>query len=235
MADNDAPRPPQRPDPAAGSDAVRAFYDEFAVSRMQRYTQKGNLRIEKAIKRILPLVAHDSTVLEIGCGIGLVTERIAAAAPGGTVWSYDISEVNIRQAQERVDAANVHFRRGDVLHDFDDMRQWIAAPLDLVVMVDVIEHLPLSRHSTLLGNLATILRPDGRVLLTYPSPEYQRHLYTSSPEKLQIVDEIIELEHLLSIATANGFRIKHFSVEDVWQRNQYVHCLLARSLALGEV
>jgi trans-aconitate 2-methyltransferase len=219
----------------AGSEAVREFYDEFSVSRMQRYLQKGNLRIERAIKRILPFVASDSTVLEIGCGIGLVTERLAQAVPAGAVWSYDISEKNIQQARERVHASNVNFRRGDILHDFDDVRAWIPVPVQLVVMVDVIEHLPLATHSALLHNLGTIMRTDGSVILTFPSPDYQRHLRETSPQKLQIIDEIVELEHVLSIATRNGFRIRHFSLEDVWLRNQYVHCVLARSLSLDRV
>src|SRR5688572_19205392 len=94
---------PQRP---VSPDAVQAFYDEFSVSRMQRYLQKGNLRIHRAIKRILPLIASDSQILEIGCGIGLVTERLAEAAPRGTIWGYDISEKSIQQAKERVQAPN---------------------------------------------------------------------------------------------------------------------------------
>jgi trans-aconitate 2-methyltransferase len=216
-------------------DAVRAFYDEFSVSRMTGYLRKPNLRIERAIERILPFVSSDSTVLEIGCGIGLVTERIAEVAVDGAVWACDISETNIQQASERVTAPNVYFRRGDVLRDFDALRAWIPRPPQLVVMVDVIEHLALAHHAALLWNLATLVRRDAAVILTFPSPQYQRHLREASPDKLQIVDEMVELEPLLSIATANGFHLKHFSLEDVWLRNQYVHCVLVTSLPLDRV
>jgi hypothetical protein len=43
---------------------VRAFYDEFMVSRMLSYRRHGNARIEKAIERILPFVGRADHVLD---------------------------------------------------------------------------------------------------------------------------------------------------------------------------
>src|SRR5437773_924217 len=104
----------KRPAPV-DSESVRAFYDEFADSRMLQYLSEENPRIEKAIARILPYVGMNSIVLEIGCGIGLVTERIAAKATKGSIWACDISERNISYARQRVRLPNVQFRRYDAL------------------------------------------------------------------------------------------------------------------------
>jgi hypothetical protein len=44
--------------------------------------------------------------------------------------------------------------------------------------------------------------PDGVLLLTYPSPEYQRYLMQERPDELQIVDNVIEIEALFGEASA---------------------------------
>src|SRR5262245_53817158 len=93
--------------PVPTPEAVRAYYDQFTAARTVQYTQHGNLRIEKAIARILPLVQEDSRVLEIGCGLGLVAEQLARVAPSGSVWACDISEQAIQAARQRVQMAHV--------------------------------------------------------------------------------------------------------------------------------
>jgi|GEM_PF-7049330 len=228
------------PDPAA----VRAFYNQFSAERSISYTRNGNLRIDKAIARILPLVREDSQVLEIGCGPGLVTEQIARVATRGFVSACDISDTAVALARERRAAGNVQFRALDVLARFEDLNAWLPKPVDLVVMVDVLEHLPVNRHEKFFRHLTGVMSSPSTAVLTFPSADYQRYLREHHPEELQIIDEIIELPHLLEVATANGFAIKHFSLEDVWLPNQYAHCVLIRgaanafdqnSLALSEI
>lgn len=216
-------------------ESIRAFYDVFSDTRMHSYLYEKNLRIEKAVARILPFVATESTVLEVGCGLGLVTERVAEIASKGSVWACDISEKNILSARQRVKTPNVHFRCADIIRGFNELREWISKPIQLLLMVDVLEHLPLEDHATLFRNLRSILEPDSTAILTFPSAQYQRHLREKNPKELQIIDEIIELTHLVEVASTSGFFIKHFSLEDVWLRNQYVHCVLKTSLALEPV
>ncbi len=218
-----------------GAERVRSFYDEFSASRMQRYLYEKNDRIEKAIARILPLVATDTAVLEIGCGIGLVVERIAGTARNGSIWACDISERCIQHARERVKASYVHFRSVDVLRSFDELRTWISKSIQLVIMVDVIEHFPLEVHSSFLRNLRGIMAKDATLILTYPSPQYQLYLREKEPDELQIIDEVVELSHIQKIASENGFELKHYSLEDVWLKNQYVHCVLSTSTALRAI
>jgi len=211
------------------SDAVRAFYNQFSVERSVQYAKNSNLRIDKAVARILPLVREDSQVLEIGCGTGLVTEQIARIATSGCVWACDISDEAVALARARCKAANVQFRAVDAAIRFADLSAWLTKAIDLVVMVDVLEHLPLNLHKTLFRNLASVTSPEASVVLTFPSADYQRYLRQQHPEELQIIDEIIELPHLHEVAVANGFAIKHFSLENVWLPNQYAHCVLTRS------
>ncbi|MEO7685212.1 MAG: class I SAM-dependent methyltransferase [Gemmatimonadaceae bacterium] len=222
-------------DREANAESVRIFYDGFSDRRMAQYEEQPNLRIERALARILPLVGSETRVLEIGCGIGLITERIAAKAAAGFVWGCDISGRSIARAEERVTAPNVAFRVCDVVREFDELRSWIDGRLTLVVMADVLEHLPQSSHATLFRNLREMLDDEASIALTFPSPNYQQFLREKNPEELQIIDEVIELKHVLDVASATGFGVKHYSEEDVWLTNQYVHCVLQTSLPLRAV
>jgi 2-polyprenyl-3-methyl-5-hydroxy-6-metoxy-1,4-benzoquinol methylase len=220
---------------APDSETIRGFYDRFSETRTRNYVGRGNPRIDRAVARVLPLVREDSRVVEIGCGAGLVAEQIARVASRGSVWGCDISPNAIELARTRVHSANVQFRTIDVSQQFEDLKKWVEGPVDLVVGIDVLEHLPLSTHGQFLRNVAAILRQDALVALTFPSPNYQRHLQEHDPAELQVVDEVIELPHLHAAASEHGFVVRHYSLEDVWLPQQYVHCILARKAEYREV
>lgn len=209
------------------ADSVRAFYDDFLKSRMIEYRLTRNIRIEKATTRVLFFLEKDSTVLDIGCGIGMVAERIAKFASRGRVYACDLSEQNIWYANQTIDAPNLAFRAIDVVHDFDVLAAWVPShAVNVVVMIDVLEHVPLALHTALFRSLREILSDNGTIVLTFPSPAYQAYLQANDKSELQIVDESIDVEHALSVCRDAGFFIKHYSLEDVWMKNQYVHCVL---------
>src|SRR5882724_906467 len=116
--------------PPSEADAVRAFYDKFSSERSVSYVKNGNLRIDRAIARILPLVREDSQVLEIGCGAGFVAEQIARVAVRGFVSACDISDSAIALARDRVKAANVQFRALDAAERFEELKAWLPMPVD---------------------------------------------------------------------------------------------------------
>jgi hypothetical protein len=81
----------------------------------------------------------------------------------------------------------------------------------------------------LFKNLAGITNPDGFLILTYPSPEYQRFLLKEKPDELQIIDTVVEIRPLLAEADAAGWQLHDFKYVDVWQRNHIsMRCLRAR-------
>ena len=211
---------------AVGAKEIQEFYDGFLRSQMLSYRLHRNARIERAAARILPYVARESRVLDIGCGIGILAERISARAKLGHVWACDISEKNVWYAEQTVRASNVTFFVSDVARDFDGVRRRLPGPVDVVTLVDVIEHLPPDLHAELFANLGSISSGNAVLVITYPSPAYQRFLRENHPDRLQIVDEIVELPDLIDAARAGGYEVRHFSLEDVWMRNQYVHCVL---------
>jgi len=213
---------------------VESFYDDFLESRMLGYRISGNPRIERATERILDFVRPKSNVLDVGCGIGITAERVAEQAEGGRVWAFDISERNIWYARETVDHPNVTFFSADVLEDKQHIRERLTDDIDVVTLVDVIEHIPQDDHAELFEFFRSIMSDQSYVVLTYPSPQYQRHLKENDPEELQIVDQVIEREELIETAQSTGFSLRHYSLETVWKRNQYVHCVLQMDKSLAE-
>jgi trans-aconitate 2-methyltransferase len=124
------------------SNTVREYYDDFLRSRMVNYRLYGNLRLDRAAERILPFVGRDSKVLDIGCGIGIVTSKVAARASRGHVWGIDLGRENMWYASRTIWNANLTFLEADVVSDFEVVRKQLPAKMDVVTMVDVIEHIP---------------------------------------------------------------------------------------------
>jgi trans-aconitate 2-methyltransferase len=96
----------------------------------------------------------DATVLDVGCGTGLVTERLLAFVPRGRVLAIDASADMVALAQERLgDRAEVWCQ--DAL-DLD-----LDEAVDAVVSTAALHWVP--DHDVLWARLAQALRPGGRL------------------------------------------------------------------------
>jgi SAM-dependent methyltransferase len=201
---------------------------------MLSYRVDGNIRLDAAISRVLQVVYKSSRVLDIGCGAGIITEAIGRKASRGSVLGIDISDRNIWYCNRTIQLKNVRFEVADVVTDFAHVASMIDGKIDVVALVDVIEHLPVVDRVGLFENLRVVASENCVVVLTYPSPQYQSYLMTHQPNELQMIDNIIELSDLCGEAARSGFSLKHYSLENVWRRNQYVHCIFQVSHGLGE-
>src|SRR5207245_4125776 len=185
----------------------------------------GNLRIDRAFSRISTVLQPESNVLDVGCGIGIVAEKIARRLKSGHVWACDISSNNIWYAKRTIKERNVTFVVADILEDFERLRSSIDRPIDVVTMVDVLEHIPADRHDEVFAKLRRILRDGALLVLTYPSPQYQEFLSQTDPSELQIIDESIELADLLRRSSSVGFYLRHFSLVSFCLEVTFVICV----------
>lgn len=212
------------------SDEVENFYDEFLEKRMIQYRLHGNLRLKMAFDFIRPFVCDDSRVLDLGCGIGIVTEKIASRAVSGKVYGCDISRRNIWYAQKTIKKKNLAFLHLDLIEEFDRLAVETGGNFDLITLIDVFEHIPKEGHARLLGLLTSLLKPEGFILMTFPSPGYQQYLRDRNPEELQIIDEDIDEDVIKNAAQDTGLKIMYYGLKNVWMTNQYIHCALTRNL-----
>jgi trans-aconitate methyltransferase len=101
----------------------------------------------------------DERVLDIGCGTGKITSKIASLVPAGAVLGIDLSQDMINFAKSRYHQkcyANLSFEHGDARHlDFDE-------DFDLVVSFACLHW--VRDHLTVLERVKCSLKPGGRLL-----------------------------------------------------------------------
>lgn len=107
----------------------------------------------KTVDRLLPL-QPSTTVLEVGCGSGHLTKRLAAR--GVDIVGIDANP----NAVEVAESDRVRTMRAEVL-DFED------DSFDAIVSVHAIEHIPALEVAFI--EMARILRPGGEALFIYPA------------------------------------------------------------------
>jgi len=199
---------------------TKEFYDEFS-SRvlLQDFTTRNLRHVE--IKNLCKQYVNKKTkVLEVGCGVGIITKYLSKKA--SKVISLDISPVNIEVAKKFNNSRNVEFHILDICTDGNILKKY--APFDIIIMPDVIEHISKDKYSYIFNLFTEILiEDDGKVLLTYPSASYQNFLKEHQPSSLQLIDETIEIEELLS---STSLRPLYYKLIDVWLVDQYVHLVL---------
>jgi SAM-dependent methyltransferase len=198
---------------------TRDFYNAFAAEVLLEDFGRLNQRQDAVRELCREFVPRGARVLEVGCGAGINAKFLQTIA--SHVVGIDISDRNIEVAREYASAPNAVFKVLDVLHSAEDLSE--MGPFDAIVLPDVIEHVPLELHGRLFEALESVLAERGRVILTYPSPEYQEHLKKHEPKKLQLVDETVELADILR---HTSLRPCYFRYRDVWHVNQYVHLVL---------
>ena len=186
---------------------ARRFYDGFSRKLLLDYA-RGNARLEAALRFSVAHVPMNALrILDLGCGIGWSSSEIHRHRPEARVLGVDLSPVLVETATRLFgDSKRLEFRVADLTtgelhgpHEFD-----------VVMLLDVYEHIQVSARAALHETLASVLAPEGIVVLTCPSPEYQRYLRTQDPGGLQPVDEDVTENDMRILARAAGGRLSVF-------------------------
>ncbi|UCH85563.1 MAG: methyltransferase domain-containing protein [Candidatus Latescibacterota bacterium] len=203
----------------AESSDVKRFYEGFADNVLLEDFRRFNLR-QDAVRRLCRrFIPNGSRVLEVGCGVGIISKYIASL--GCRVVGLDLSENNIRIAEAYAGTGDCEFKVFDVIAGAAELPSF--GIFDVILLPDVIEHIPKNHYPSLFEALEARLTDEGKILLTFPSPQYQRHLKAKHPDRLQVVDETVELT---DITESTSLRPQYFSSCDVWEKNQYNHVVL---------
>jgi len=191
---------------------ARGFYDEYIGRQTEIGINARHRAILGWLRRFGLRPGH--RVLEIGCGAGTLTELLAEALePRGFVVGVDFSPMSIEAAKERLARfTNVRLDIGDAL------KIEVEGRFDVVVLPDVIEHIPLQHHRALFERVASWVKPDGFVMLHYPSPYYLDWCHQHHPEDLQIIDQPIHADVLLSNAGPSGLYLHFLQTYSIWIR-----------------
>jgi len=138
--------------PSASDTYLHGHHD--SVLRSHRWRTAEN-----SAGYLLPRLAPDARVLDVGCGPGTITADLAARVPGGDVTGIDAAADVLAQAREeagRRGQRNVRFDTGDV-YDLD----FADGTFDVVHAHQVLQH--LTDPVAALREMRRVCRPGGLV------------------------------------------------------------------------
>lgn len=111
--------------------------------------------LDDFVDRLQVWAPQPRRMLEVGCGEGAMTERLSKAYPAATVTGTDITPKIGRLF--RGDAAKVRFLRRPV----EDVALNEPASFDLVVLCDVVHHVPPLERQPLLSAIGRVMAAGG--------------------------------------------------------------------------
>jgi glycosyltransferase involved in cell wall biosynthesis len=162
-------------------------------------------------------------VLDIGCGIGWSTSEIASNHPDARVRGVDLSPRLVATARSLFGGEpRTRFEVCDFIEDK------IEDEVDAIVLLDVYEHFPASARTLIHDRLRTLLKDDGCLILTVPTPEHQQYLRTEHPGELQPIDEDVSGDDVEKLAHDIEGRVVARRTVSVWHADDYMHALIQR-------
>jgi 2-polyprenyl-6-hydroxyphenyl methylase/3-demethylubiquinone-9 3-methyltransferase len=98
-------------------------------------------------------------ILEVGCGEGAVTEKLATAYPEATILAIDITPRAGRLYRGRRDG--VEFRTAMI----QEIARSNPGQFDLIIMSDVVHHIPLDLRGEIIDAIAQTMAPGARFII----------------------------------------------------------------------
>lgn len=195
--------------------SVSRYYDDFsAFQKKIAYNERHYLMLDKLIGLGL---SSRSNVLELGCGIGVISTLMLRVVKEGSLTAVDISPRSIEIARTRNPRRNVTFEIGDITTYVPR-----GSSYDFVTLFDVLEHVPVEAHASLFSRIASAVHETTKVVVNIPTPEYLEYLHKTHPENLQIIDQPLSVARLLLDSERNGLVLRCFERYDLWRRNESI-------------
>ncbi len=192
---------------------VVEYYDEYTGRQADMGINARHLSIQRWLEQSGLQKNHD--ILEIGCGIGTQTELLSNYLNASAkITAVDISPKSIEVAKKRLP------NRTDIKWVAEDFIVWPHNDLyDVVLLPDVIEHIPVDLHSELFRKISTNIKDNGFVLIHIPNPLYLEWCRVNTPKKLQVIDQPIHTDTLVGNTYPHGFHIHFLSTYSIWVDN----------------
>lgn len=198
------------------TEEISNYYDEFSKKQVKTGINLRHYYLFDKL-RYFGLVKN-SSVLEIGSGIGTLSELIVKYVSNGRIVLTDISKENISIAKARLSKfKNVTYHVTDMMN-FNSKQTF-----DFIVLADVIEHIPIDQQPVLFKNLSKLIHSDSVIFINIPHPKIIEYFQKNDPTKLQIIDQAINAGQIMTIAEPLGFRLHFYQSYKLFHnQNDYV-------------
>ena len=116
----------------------------------------------------------------------------------------DISPASIKFLNELFkNKANVDFVSKDINEFYTDKK------FDIILMADVLEHIPIETHEKTIEKLSGNCKEGGKLIINIPNREFINWQRQNEPEILQIIDQPLSSSHVCSIANKFNFVLQY--------------------------
>lgn len=191
-------------------DKLVTYYNDY----VKRQKNTGvNLRHKSIADNLINFGLKDGVnLLEIGCGIGTFSSLLPEINGKGKNLCLDISDESIKVAKEDFKKEkSLSFECANAVeYDFKNQK------FDVIVLPDVIEHIPIEFHAKLFEKLSDILSVNGFILIHIPNPYYLAWCHENRPDLLQIIDQPIYTSELLANLANTDLHLHALSTYSIW-------------------
>jgi SAM-dependent methyltransferase len=207
---------------APTQDTVKSYYDDRVDGKLRDFTD-FNPRIEAAVRTLADWAPQrPKRVLEIGCGIGATSWRMARAWPEADVIGADVSPRSIEVARTCFKLPNLTYFEGFIEPGV------IAGKFDLIVLMDVYEHIAVQDRPVLHRTIRELLSDDARVFVSVPTPAHLEFLRKHHPQEIQPVDEDVGPLEAHAIAQDSQSELLNYRQVGIWSYGDYAHFVFGR-------
>jgi uncharacterized protein len=125
---------------------------------LEWYT-KIKLRLEKNYQLMAGIVPRQGSILDLGCGYGIMSHMLALTSPAREICGIDYDEEKIKVASSGfLNSPRLHFEAADI-------RSYNITPHDCIILSDVLHYLPGKEQEILLLKCMGNINPGGFIII----------------------------------------------------------------------
>lgn len=196
------------------------YYNDQTYNKLNDYIF-GNIRIQKAWKELKRHTKNPRNILEIGCGAGYISYKLAKKYPKAQVTAIDISDKSIELAKKVFKARNLNYFC-TTIENFQSEKKF-----DLIVLFDVYEHIADEMKVSFNKALSNYISKDTTVFFSFPTPTLLAYQRKYTPSALQPVDEDITIFTLCNFAKQSNLSLKYYNEVNIYKQGDYAHVVFA--------
>ena len=155
--------------------------------------------------------------------MGSICARMHKRWPNALITGMDISTMSIQIAKKLFADDKLNFIESILTPEtFNEQ-------FDLIIFMDVYEHIAVADRPDVHAALAKILRNKGKIILTVPTPHNLIWSLVNKPETMQPVDEHISYEVIGKLSADTGAEVILYEKKNVWNVGDYAHIVLEKN------